>query len=224
MSEEIMRAGDSPLETPSPTAVEVRATVVHREKIVATMDLLWNRRRFVARLTGLGLLLALIAAFLLPKKFESTATLMPPDQAGSSLALLAAAAGARTGSGISSSLGGSGLGGVAGDLLGTKSSGDLFVGILQSRSVEDDLVNKFNLRKVYRDRYMNDARVDLAHFTDVAEDRKSGIISIKVTDSNPQRAAAMAQEYVDQLNAVISRVNTTSAHRERVFLEDRLVQ
>ena len=105
-----------------------------------------------------------------------------------------------------------------------KNTGDLFVGILESRSVEDDVISHFDLRKVYWDRYMNDARKDLENYTDISTDRKSGIITIKVTDKDPRRAAAMAQEYVEQLNRVLSRVNTTAAHRERIFLEDRLVQ
>jgi len=60
--------------------------------------------------------------------------------------------------------------------------------------------------------------------TDVSEDRKSGIISVRVTDKSPQRAAAMAQEYVDELTRLLTQVDTSSAHRERVFLEERLAQ
>jgi capsule polysaccharide export protein KpsE/RkpR len=58
--------------------------------------------------------------------------------------------------------------------------------------------------------------------TSISEDRKSGIITISVTDVNPQRAAALATEYVDQLNFLVAELSTSAAHRERVFLEDRL--
>ena len=68
----------------------------------------------------------------------------------------------------------------------------LFIGILQSRTVQDDIVDKFHLRKVYGDRYEEDARKDLANNSDIFEDRKSGIITIQVTDSDPQRATAIA--------------------------------
>jgi capsule polysaccharide export protein KpsE/RkpR len=105
-----------------------------------------------------------------------------------------------------------------------KSSGALFIGILQGTTVEDDLINKFDLRKLYGDRYWEDARKDLENKTDVTEDRKSGIIVIRVTDKSPQRAAAMAQEYVDELKRLLTQVDTSSAHRERVFLENRLAQ
>jgi uncharacterized protein involved in exopolysaccharide biosynthesis len=197
-----------------------------RERAVGKIRLLWNRRQAIFRVMGATLILSTLIAFLIPKRFESTTRLMPPNEGGG-MALLAAMAGGRPASGSASGSGsglGSGLGSIAGDLLGMKSSGALFIGILQGTTVEDDLINKFDLRKLYGDRYLEDARKDLEKKTDVSEDRKSGIISIRVTDKNPQRAAAMAQEYVDELKRLLTQVDTSSAHRERVFLENRLAQ
>jgi capsule polysaccharide export protein KpsE/RkpR len=162
-------------------------------------------------------LLSTLIAVAIPNRFESTTRLMPPDQMGSGLTMLASAAGAGSALGSSSAS-------AAGDLLGLKNSGELFVGVLQSRTVQDDIINKFDLRKIYGDRYWEDARMDLGKKTDISLDRKSGIISIQVTDKNPKRAAAMAQEYVEELNLVVTQLNTSSAHRERVFLEDRLAR
>lgn len=116
------------------------------------------------------------------------------------------------------------LGGIAGDVLGLKSSGDLFIGILRSRTVQDDLINKFDLRKVYRTRQWDQTRRILTSRTMISEDRKSGIITITVTDQDPRRASAVASEYVAELNTVVSQLSTSSAHRERVFLEGRLAQ
>jgi len=139
---------------------------------------------------------------------------MPPDsQSSSSLSLLAAMAG-RSSTG--------GLGGLAGDLLGVKSSGALFVGILGSETVQDRLIEKFQLKKVYRTSKIEDARIELSERTSIAEDRKSGIISIAVTDHDPTRAAEMARAYVNELDRLVAEVSTSSARRERVFLEERL--
>jgi capsule polysaccharide export protein KpsE/RkpR len=190
---------------------------VAREKMVARLRVLWNKRQPILHWTMTGLVLSVIIAFLAPKRFESTTRLMPPDQMNSGAAMLAAAA-SRAGSTLGS------LGGIGGDLLGVKSSGALFVGIVQSRTVQDDLIGKFSLQRVYGDRYRQDARKDLEKNTDVSEDRKSGIITIRVTDKDPKRAAAIAQEYVAELNQVVTLLNTSSAHRERVFLEERLLQ
>jgi len=186
-----------------------------REKTAARLRILWEQRQLILRLAGAGLGISLLIAFLIPKRYQSTTRLMPPDQASSSMAMLAVAASGQAGSS---------LGSVASDLLGMKSSGALFIGILQSRTVQDDLINKFGLRNVYGDREFEDARTDLSDFTNISEDRKSGIITVQVTDKVPQRAAAMAEEYVESLNRVVTEVNTSSAHRERMFLEERLAQ
>jgi uncharacterized protein involved in exopolysaccharide biosynthesis len=117
---------------------------------------------------------------------------------------------------------GGGLAGVAGDLLGIKSSGALFIGVLRSQTSQDRLIERFDLRKVYGTRLVMDARLRLDENTSISEDKKSGIITISVTDHNPQRAAALAKAYVDQLNSLVAELSTSSAHRERVFLEERL--
>jgi len=185
-----------------------------RGRGVAMLRLLWDRRSLLGRAALIGLLASTVLAFLLPKRYESTIRLMPPDQASSSNLMMAALAG-RASSGFAS---------LAGDFLGMRTSGVLFIGILQSRTVQNDLINKFNLHEVYWHKFWEDTRAELAANSAITEDRKSGIITLTITDKNPQRAAAMAQEYVDELNRVVTDLNTSSAHRERVFLEGRLGQ
>jgi len=69
---------------------------------------------------------------------------------------------------------------------------------------------------------MVDARKDLAAHTSISVDRKSQIITIAVTDHDPKRAAAMGQAYVEELNRLVAELSTSSARRERIFLEGRL--
>jgi capsule polysaccharide export protein KpsE/RkpR len=117
---------------------------------------------------------------------------------------------------------GSALGSVAGDLLGMKSSSALFIGILRSRTVEDRLIERFDLKKVYWKRFDEDARRKLEERTAISEERKSGILTITVTDTDAKRAAAMAQAYVSELDRLVAQLSTSSARREREFLEERL--
>jgi uncharacterized protein involved in exopolysaccharide biosynthesis len=181
--------------------------------------LLWENRRLLWHFTLTGLVLATIVAFLLPKHYESTVRLMPPEkQSGGSLAMMAAMAGSSNSSGASES----GLGQVASDLLGAKSQGALYTMVLQGRTIADNLIQRFDLRKVYNTKYWVDTRKRLASRTEIAEDRKSGVIVIKVTDSDPHRAAQLAQAYVEELNVLISKVSTSAARRERIFIEQRL--
>ena len=185
-----------------------------REWQAERLRFLWKHRRFFLRAGALGLFASTLVAFLIPTSYTSTAQLMPPDtQSASGLAMMAAMAG---------KVGGGGLGSLAGDLLGVKSSGALFVGVLRSQTAQDRLIQQFDLRKVYWKRLIVDARTKLDDNTSITEDRKSGIITISVTDHSPQRAAALANAYVDELNSLVAELSTSAAHRERVFLEERL--
>jgi uncharacterized protein involved in exopolysaccharide biosynthesis len=181
--------------------------------VVDRLRLLWEHRGFLFRVAALGLAAATVFAFLTPARYESTTRLMPPDdQSGGAFAMAAALSGRLSG----------GLGALAGDVLGVKSSGALFTGILVSRTVQDSLITKFDLQKVYGTKRWYSARRQLAENTAISEDRKNGIITITVTDHDPRRAAAMAAEYVAQLNGVVNQLSTSSARRERIFLEERL--
>lgn len=180
--------------------------------------LLWLNRRFLGRWTICGLVVATITVLLLPKRFESTTRLMPPDpHTSSSLGMLAAMSmpGA-------SAMVGSDLGGMASDLLGLKDPGAIFADMLRSRTVQDRIIGRFDLRKVYGTSYWEGTRKKLAKRTDIAVDRKSGVITVTVTDNDPNRASQIAQAYVEELDRIAAEVNTSAAHRERVFIEQRL--
>jgi uncharacterized protein involved in exopolysaccharide biosynthesis len=215
--------------TPTETRIEPRSSkreILLEVESAAAIDwgveklrLVWDRRRFVWKSVLVGLLIGAAFAFLLRPEYESYTRLMPPDdQSNRGLAMITALAGKSGGGGA-----GAGMAGMAGDLLGVKTTGALFVGILASRTVQDDVIGKFNLQKVYRDKRLEQARLDLTKHTTVVEDRKSGIITITVTDRSPQRAREIANEYVSELNRVVTQLSTSAAHREREFLENRLV-
>jgi len=184
-----------------------------RGQAVAQIGLLWEQRQFLLRCAAIALVASVIVAFLIPVRYTSITRLMPPDQGGQGITSMLAAVGKATGD----------MGGISGSL-GLKTTGDMFVGVLQSRSVADQLIDKFDLRKVYGVRRYQDARRVLASRTDIAPDRKSGIITLAISDHDPERAAALGREYVDALNRTVITLNTSSAHKERVFLEERLSQ
>jgi capsule polysaccharide export protein KpsE/RkpR len=189
------------------SAGEVRSTAV------GMLRNFWLERRLLGKAVFAGLAAGALVALLMPSRYQSTARLMPPDsQANASLGMLAAL----------SAKSGSGMGAVAGDLLGVRGPGALFTGILRSRTVEDRLISRFHLHQVYATRLEEDARAKLFENTEIAEDRKSGIITISVTDHDAKRAASIAQAYVEELNQLVAELSTSAAHRERVFLEERL--
>jgi len=187
---------------------------MRREHQVLQLRLLWENRGFLLRVFVWSVLISGLIVLLIPNHYEAVERLMPPDsQSGMGAAMLSALTGRGTTAG---------LGAIAGDLLGVKNSGALFVGILGSRTVQDRLIEEFDLRKVYGESKMEDARKKLTKHTSITEDRKSGIISIEVTDHDAKRAAEMAKAYVNELDRLVAQVSTSSARRERIFLEGRL--
>jgi len=190
-----------------------------RDAMLHKLRYAWLRRARLLRFFVWGAVISLIVAFLIPNRYKVVTRLMPPDQSNNAgMAMLAMLSGKTGGGGAAAG----GAGAIASDLLGLKSPGALFIGVLQSATVADRLIDQFQLKKVYGTKYDEDTRKALASHTEINEEKRSGIISIEVTDRNAQRAAAMAAAYVDQLNLLVVQLNTSAAHRERVFLENRL--
>lgn len=177
---------------------------------------LWSRRRILSWVGIVALVLSTVLAFAIPERFDSSTSIMPPDQQGGSAALLSILSG-RTGGTTG------GLGSLASGLLGGKTSGELYMDLLQSGSVRGSLINRFHLQQVYHTKYAKDTAKKLAARTRISENKKSGVITIVTSDSDRQRAADLANGYVEELNKLMARVSTSSAHREREFVERRLV-
>ncbi len=184
------------------------------EAWVANAGLLWVSRRLLARVTALTIAISAAIAFTLPKQYESTTRIMPPEQTTGSAAMLAALVGRGSGP--------SGIASLASGLLGGRSNGALFLDLLRSGTVAGHLIDRFRLQQVYHKRYVEDTAKKLASKTTISEDAKSGVITITVEDRERGRARDLAEAYVDELNALVARVDTSSAHRERVFIEQRL--
>jgi uncharacterized protein involved in exopolysaccharide biosynthesis len=176
--------------------------------------ILWDRRRLLLRATGIAFAVSLLISLIIPKTYESEARIMPPEGGGSGAALISALAGR--------SLGGELLGGLAAGLMGNRNSGALFVDVLRSSSVTGRLIERFELQHVYHKRYRVDAAKVLARRTEITQDKKSGVITVSVKDNDPRRARDIAAAYLEELNAVVTRTSTSSAHQERVFIEKRL--
>jgi len=174
--------------------------------------LLWQNRRVLFACAWKTLLLATVVAFLIPVQYESTTRLVPGESSKTSLSMMSALA-AKAAGGSDLDLSG---------LLGMKTPGAFYVSILQSRTVQDRLINRFDLRKVYGKRYYQDARKKLTSRTKISEDKKSGLIEVTVSDRSAHRAADLTRAYAEEVNRLAADLNTSEAHRERVFIENRL--
>jgi capsule polysaccharide export protein KpsE/RkpR len=206
ISEPISRAFPSNDSTGSTNALE-------RPTWIGNASLFWDNRHIVLRVAGAAFILSMLIALLLPKEYEAGARIMPPEQGGNGAAMLAALVGKSSANGLA---------GLAGSLIGAKNNSALFVALLHSGTISGHLIEKFDLQRVYHKRYRDSTAKRLAHLTKITEDPKNGVITIVVTDENRERARDLAQAYLDELNGLVARVNTSSAHREREFIEQRL--
>ncbi len=207
---------------PDFVSLEAPQNGAESDRLLEAADLIWTHRRRILRWTIGFAIVTLIIGFLTPNTYRSTARLMPPDQGDNNMNLgaLMMAAG-KVSAALPSSMA---------DLISGKDRGALFVDILTGRTVQNGVVQACDLRTVYgipllHLRASEEAALRrLKSSTLVVEDRKSGIISISASDHSPARAAAIAKAYVDQLDQLVATVSTSSARRERVFLEHRLLE
>src|ERR1700678_2041245 len=151
----------------SPPMSQTTAAAARSVNWVVNARVLWSRRRTLFYTTTFALLAGLAIAFAIPKRYQSTARIMPPDQQGSSAMLLAALTSRSSGLG--------GLGSLAGGLLGGHTTTALFVDLLHSGTVSGHLIARFSLQRVYHKRYLTDTAKKLAQRTEIADDKKSGV-------------------------------------------------
>jgi len=153
-------------------------------------------------------LVALGIAFLMPPTYTATTRILPPQQQQSSAAALAAQLGS--------------LAGLVGGAAGIKNPADQYVALLKTRTVYDAIIQRFDLKTLYEQRYLEDTRKLLESQTKVSAGVKDGIISIEVDDRDPKRAAEMANAFVEELRKLTNTLAVTEAGQRRLFFETQL--
>ena len=183
-----------------------------QEDEINLLDLLLallNHKKMIVVTIAAVFLLSIIISLIIPKKYTATVRILPPLNSQSSI------------SGLLSNAGGS-LGGLAGSLMGVKTPADLYVGILNSRTVADSLIEKFSLKEIYDKEFKEDIYKALDKRVDISISNTDQIISVSVEEKDPQLSADMANAYVEMLDQINRKVNISEGHQKRVFLEERL--
>jgi len=177
---------------------------------VVTLAPLWERIR--ARRAGIialvvsATVIAGVIAFIMPPWYKGEAELLPPSEEESSV-------------GIASLLRGVGMPGVK--IPTEVTPADLFVVILESRRISEQMVNRFDLRREYKHKLMTDAIKDL-HKHAAFKVTDEGTIKISVEDKSRTRAAEMANTYIEFLDRFNREVRMSKGRRTRMFVESRL--
>jgi uncharacterized protein involved in exopolysaccharide biosynthesis len=177
---------------------------------------LFDYIRVLARYRATILIVCLLAmattgaiTYLWPPTYVAKASIVPPTDSASGQ------------TGLSGLLGGA-EGALLRSVMDTTTAADLYVGILESRTVVDAIIDRFDLVHVYdvnESRYR--AEKALRKYTNI-DASDEGIVSITVEDRDPNRAAAVANAYVEELDKQNKRLSAGQATSKRVFLETRL--
>jgi tyrosine-protein kinase Etk/Wzc len=179
--------------------------------LVEFLTVLAEQKASIWRITAGFAVVSIILAFLLPKWYTASVTLLPPQQNSSLSASMVSQLG---------NLGG--LASLTGGGLGLKNPNDMYVGMLKSRTVEDAMVQKFSLMQEYHERYASDARKTFERHATVDGGAKDGLIHISVEARDPERAAALANGYVDQFRIISEHLAITEASQRRLFFDRQL--
>ena len=177
--------------------------------------IIWKRRWLIGGLCVVSVLTAMVLSVLMPKIYASSTTLLPTldSKEGGGLGGLLAAAG---GGGAAQSLGISLPGAPA-------TPTDVFMAMLKSRIMVDEVIRQFDLQTVYEAKTMQDGRKALEENTKIAVSKEK-LITITVEAELPQLAADIANFYVTHLDRLNRTLNVTKAGQTRVFLERRLAE
>jgi tyrosine-protein kinase Etk/Wzc len=194
--------------TPQPS---YSAVMESRIDLLTVFAVLAKTKRRVVLLTVGGLLAGIILSLVLKPTFTATATILPPQQSTSTAALLG-----QVGS-LSSAAS------LGGGVLGLKSPTDMYIGILESRTIADNVIAACNLRQRYKTRTLVDAEAALQRQS-VFESGKDSLIHLSVKDPDPKVASDIANSYLDQLYDMNSKLETGEATQRISFYDRRLAE
>jgi len=182
------------------------------ENSVSVIDYLitiFERKKFIAIVTGGAVLFAIILSLVLPKIYRAETKIFSPQQGNNGNIALQ----------IASQLGGMTI---PQGIFDIKTQNDLYVELLKGRIVLDHIIDRFDLMNAYGKRYRIDARKKLLKSLMIHLDKKSGIITIGVEDRDPSKAADMANAFVDVLKDMTTSIAVTEAAQRRLFFETQL--
>jgi uncharacterized protein involved in exopolysaccharide biosynthesis len=179
------------------------------------MTVVGNHKRLIGLVSLICTVVSLIIVFLVPNHYTAGCLLLPPQQDSSTAtALLSTITGGGGG-------GGGAMGSIAGTL-GLKNPADLYVSLLKSRTVEDAVIRRFDLKSRYKTGTMVKTRDRLEKYFEIESSPKDGLVKLTVEDVDPKRAAEMANGYVEEYQKFSGTLAVTEASQRRLFFDNQL--
>lgn len=175
--------------------------------VIDVLIVLAKRKKMIIVTTIVVAIASIAMTLLMTKTYIAAAKILPPQQAQSGAAALLAQLG--------------GVAGAAAGAAGIKNPNDMYVGMLKSRTIADKIIARFDLKNVYRKTTFDMTRKELSLRTMINAGR-DGLIEIQVEDESPERAAAIANGYTEELLKLTKVLAVTEASQRRLFFERQL--
>lgn len=176
------------------------------------VEIIVQRKKLILRVTVSAFIISIAIALLLPKIYSSTARIIPPQQDPGLMGMMMG------------QMGGGNLAGLAGNIFGTGTPADQYSSILQSERIKSAIIDRFKLMEEYGKDYRLDMYEKMDKIVEIKAGKKDGIITITVEDEDPQKAADIANAYVDEIGKLSAEMSITNATLNRGFLEGRLTK
>lgn len=178
------------------------------ERSAADLVLAW--RKLIYRATLTAAIVSVVVSLLMPNWYEATSTCMPPEEGESRGGLLSMF------SQVGMDFGAAGL-------LSATPQTDSMIGVLKSRRVRGQVVDRFDLTTVYRAKTREHAINDLGGHL-IADTTPEGFVEVRVEDRDKERAAALANAFMEFLDDYHRLTSVERATRTRVYVETALVE
>ena len=178
--------------------------------------ILFKWKKFLIINLSIILVISTVIAFLLPKVYKASATIMiPPNEETSGLSGLTNLLGSKS---SLMSLGARAFG-------MSNTSEDVLLGIINSRTALTDIIDKFHLMKYYEITDNNMDKALKAFRGDISFDpNQYGMIVFSVINKNPNVSAEIANYMVKLVDSLNIKYNIERARNNRIFIEKRYNQ
>lgn len=169
-----------------------------------------KQKKYIIASVLIATIISTIIAFSMPNWYSATVNAVPPQtsQGGIESAM----------GSLSSTLKDIGL-----SKIGGKDDGYSYLVILQTRSIRDSLIKKYQLDKVYDIPINNRTELYQALEENIeAGVEREGNYTVTITDKDPKRAADMANDFIEIVNSFYLDVNRREQKMNKEYAAQRL--
>jgi tyrosine-protein kinase Etk/Wzc len=192
-----------------PVPVELPAIFENRDqgRFLDPLIILAKHKNFILYFVVAAIVLSVAGSLAMTTYYTAEVRILPPQQGQSFASAMLDQLGA-----LAPLIGGASGG------LGLKNPSDIYVDMLKSRAVADNLIDRFQLMNRYSKKLREDTRKRLENLTEINAG-KDGVITIAVDDNDPAKAAEIANAYVEELTKLTKNLALTDAGKRRLFFE-----